>query len=563
MAIVRSAARTAMGARQVVKDLGRLQQIVQILARHGFGWLVERIDVPGIRLFRKGEGEGDPGPTPERLVAAIKELGPTFVKLGQMLSTRVDLLPPEYAEAFQSLQDDVGPIPYEEVVEQIRQALGASPEALYAHFDPEPLATASIAQVHRARLPSGEEVVVKVQRPGVRELIYTDLSILQFIARQAQSQIPEVELLDVPGVLRELRRSVADETDFRVEAAHLERFHANFKGNAHVVIPEVFPAYSSEQVLTMEWLDGVKISQARAAGCDMKVVGERYLQTAFQMLLEDGCFHGDLHPGNVLVLSDDRLGLLDFGMVGRLTEEMRENLVTIFFAIQRRDYRTIARVYWELSVRSEHVDYGEWESDLQALMERQVVGRNMAELQIEDFLRQLTEIAFRHRVRMTPTYTLFFKAVITTQGLAKQLIPEVDPLDEMMPYVQRMARDLYSRERLREELFYQLTSLRYTARRVPVVFGQLLSDLQEGKLRLKLQQEDSAEQSGRREQQHNRLVLALVFIGLALASSLALQAPGPTLLGLPAVATVGYALSLGILGGVLRSVWRSSRGKQR
>ena len=547
-----------MGARQVVKDLGRLQQIVQILARHGFGWLVARVDVPGIGLFRKGD-ESDQAPTPERVAAVLRELGPTFVKLGQMLSTRGDVLPPGYAEAFQSLQDDVGPIPFDEVEEQIRVALGAPPAERFSRFDEQPLATASIAQVHRARLPSGEEVAVKVQRPGVRELILTDLSILQFIARQAEGQIPEVALLDVPGVLRELRKSITDETDFRVEAANLARFHANFAGNDRVVIPEVFPTHSGEQVLTMEWLDGVKISHAREAGCDMREVGRLYLQTAFQMLLEDGCFHGDLHPGNVLVLSGNRLGLLDFGMVGRLTEEMRENLVTIFFAIQRRDYRTVARVYWELSTRVGHVDYSEWEGDLQELMERQVVGRSVAELQVEDFLRQLTEIAFRHRVRMTPAYTLFFKAVITTQGLAKQLVPEVDPLDEMLPYLQRMAKELYGRERLQEEIFYQLTALRYTARRLPVLAGQLVSDLHEGKLRLKVRTEASEEDRERRDGQVNRAILALLCVGIAIAASLALGAPGPRLLGLPLPTALGYGASFGLLAATLRAVWRSRK----
>ncbi len=548
-----------MGARQVVKDLGRLQQIVQVLARHGLGWLVARIEVPGIGLLRKAPaaGETESAPTPDRLAAVLRELGPTFVKIGQMLSTRADIIPAAYAEAFQSLQDDVGPIPFAEVEEQIRAALGAGPDELFSQFEREPLATASIAQVHRARLPSGEEVVVKVQRPRVRELIYTDLSLLQFIVRQAEAQVPEVKLVDFPGILGQLRKAIGDETDFRVEAGHLERFAENFAGNDHIVVPAVFADYCSEQVLTMEYLAGVKISRARAAGCDMRQVGERYLQAAFQMLLEDGYFHGDLHPGNVLVLPGNRLGLLDFGMVGRLTEEMRENLVTLFFAIQRRDFRTIARVYWEIAIKGEHIDYGGWEADVQEMMERQVVGRSMAELHLEDFVREITELAFKHKVRMTPAYTLFFKAVITTQGLAKQLIPEVDPLEEMMPYVQRMTRELYSRERMQEEMFYQLTSLRYTLRRLPVVVGQAVSDLQEGKLRLKLLADEAPEVRARRDLQINRVVLAVLFLGLAVASSVALHAPGPTLLGFPAPATIGFVLAFGVLGLALRGIWRS------
>lgn len=549
-----------MGARQVVKDLGRLQQIVQVLARHGFGWFVARTEVPGIGLLRKQQTEGESAdPTPERVAAVLRELGPTFVKLGQMLSTRADIIPAAYAEAFQSLQDDVGPIPFAEVDEQIRASLGAAPSELFAWFDEEPLATASIAQVHRARLPTGEDVVVKVQRPRVRELIYTDLSLLQFLVRQAEAQIPEVQLVDFPGIIGQLRKAIGDETDFLVEAGHLERFAENFAGHDNIVIPAVFADWCSEQVLTMEYLPGIKISKAREAGADMRKVGERYLQAAFQMLLEDGYFHGDLHPGNVLVLSGDRLGLLDFGMVGRLTEEMRENLVTLFFAIQRRDFRTIARVYWEIAIKSEHIDYGAWEADVQEMMERQVVGRSMAELHLEDFVREITELAFKHRVRMTPAYTLFFKAVITTQGLAKQLIPEVDPLEEMMPYVQRMTRELYSRERMQEELFYQLTSLRYTLRRLPVVVGKTVSDLQEGKLRLKVLEDEAPEVRTARDRQVNRAVLAVLFLGLSIASSVALHAPGPRLLGFPAPATIGWLLAAAVLFVALRAVWRSGR----
>lgn len=553
MSIVRTAAKTALGARQVVKDLGRLQQIAQVLARHGLGWVVAHLDLPMLGIRRE---EGEHALAPERLVAVLRDLGPTFVKIGQMLSTRSDILPTAYTDALQGLQDDVGPFPFEEVEAQICKALGGSLESLFAEFDKEPVATASISQVHRARLHSGEEVAVKVRRPGVRERLETDLSLLLFLARRAEGQFPEVRLMDLPGILQELRKGVFEETDFRVEAGHMQRFAENFAGNDTLAIPAVFPSHSSEEILTMEWIEGVRISRAREAGFDMRLVGERYLNAAFQMLLEDGLFHGDLHPGNVLVLEGNRLGLLDFGLVGRLTEEMRENLVTIFFAIQRRDFRTIARVYWEFSTRAEHVDYGAWESDLQELMERQVVGRSMAELQIEEFVKRMTEIALRHNVRITPSYTLFFKALLTAQGLARQLVPEVDPLEEMLPYVQRMARELYSRERIQEELFYQLTSLRYTARRLPLVIGQAVTDLQEGRLRLKLQTETGPEERSHRDRLQNRLILAIVFAASMLSASLSLGASLPRLLGLPLPATLGYGLALLALGALLRSMRR-------
>jgi len=553
--IVETAARTALGARQVVKDLGRLQEIVQILARHGLGWIVANVELPGIGLARKVMGESErQEATPERVTATMRDLGPTFVKLGQVLSTRGDLLPEEYTTALAKLQDDVGPVPYEAIIAQVEAALGAHPDKLFKSFDEEPLATASIAQVHRAVLPTGEEVVVKVQRPGIRDTIATDLSILQFLARQVEAQLPVAATMDPIGVVRVFRRSISEETDFRVEASNMERFAENFAKSTVVIIPEVFRTFSTQDVLTIEFLDGVKISRAREAGCDMRLVGQRYLGSSFQMLLEDGYFHGDLHPGNVLVLSGNRLGLLDFGMVGRLTQEMRENLVGMFFAINRRDFRTMARIYWELAIKPQALDYTAWEADVQELMERQFVGKSMADIHVADFIQDVMTRANRHHVRMTPSYTMFFKALITTEGLAKMLIPEVDPLHEMMPYVQRMARAQYSRERLQEELVYFLNSFRFSIRRLPIIVGRLSSDLQEGKLRGRVIAEMTPEDRSRQERQTNRLTLALVFCGLVVGSSLALDSSAAPLLGLPFPATIGYLLALCTGGLVLRSL---------
>ncbi len=556
MPIVRRAADAALGTVQVVKDLGRLREIVQVLTRHGLGWLVASIEVPGIGLLRRIAPDQSPEqPTPERLCAVIRELGPTFIKLGQVLSTREDIVPTAYAQAFSSLQDEVTSFPYEQVREQIRTSLGADPEELFESFEEEPIAAASIAQVHRATLKTGEVVAVKVQRPGIRAKIQNDLSILEFLARQVDAQLTGIGVVDFSGVVQMLRRSIADETDFRTEAANTEQFKENFAGDPHVVIPEVFKAFVSAEVLTLQFIDGVKIKAAREAGYDMKVVGERYLAAAFQMLLEDGDFHGDLHPGNVLVLPGERLGLLDFGMVGRLTDDMRSDLIAIFFALQRRDYRTIARIYWELAIKPGQVDYVSWEQDVQSLMERHIKGRSMADVDIADFLRELLQKAAKHGVRASPVYTMFFKALITTEGLAKMLIPEVDPIAAMQPYVEKMVRDQYSTDRLKAEAFYFLTSFRYTARRLPMVLGQLISDFQEGRLRLKAIHQVEPGDAIRRERQVNRVVMALCFIGLFGGSSLALDAPGPTILGLPWVAALGYtcaAITLAAIGLAIR-----------
>lgn len=552
MPIVRKAAGVALGAREVVRDLGRLQQIVRVLARHGLGWLVASVEVPGLGLLRRFAPEqSQERPTPERLCAVVRDLGPTFVKLGQILSTRDDIVPEAYLKAFQTLQDDVDPFPFEEVREQIRMSLGAEPAELFAQFHEQPVAAASIAQVHRARTHQGEDVAVKVQRPGIRDKIYTDLSILEFLARSIESQIPEANVLDLPGVIGVLRDTISRETDFVHEARNTTRFRENFKAVPYIVIPKVHKEFIAKDVLCLEFIDGVRIADAREHGFDMQRVGQHYVRSAFKMLLDDGFFHGDMHPGNVFVLKDETLALLDFGMTGRLTTEMRENLIDIFFALQRRDYRTIARIYWELAIKPQHVNYQAWEADVQELMETQIAGKPMAEVQIADFVSDLLRRAHGHRVRASPEYTMFFKALLTTEGLAKILIPEIDPLEEMQPYVARMVRKQYSVGRLKEEAFHLLTAFRYTVRRMPLVSGQLMSDLQDGRLRLRAVIENSPEDRRLQSQGTRSLSLALVFCGLFIGSSLALDANGPKIFGISAPALLGYLVSLPVLGTLL------------
>jgi ubiquinone biosynthesis protein len=542
--LVRKAADVAMGGAQVVRDLGRLRQIVQVLAGHGLAWIVERVEVPGVGILRSLAGDSEhKQPTPERVCAVFNDLGPTFVKLGQVLSTRDDLIPAAYVEAFQTLQMAVDPVPWEQISAVVQACLNGTPEQLFDEFEQEPLAAASIAQVHRARLKTGELVAVKVQRPGIRKKIQTDLSILEFLARQVAVQVPETALIDPVGTVRVLRQSLSEETDFRHEARNIEQFAENFRDIPWVKIPEVYKAFLGADVLTMEFIDGSPMAQARDAGYDMRLVGDRYLQAAFKMLLEDGHFHGDLHPGNVFVLPGERLALLDFGMVGRLSPENKQDLVDIFFALNRRDARTIARIYWELAIKPERVDYGAWESDVQELMEHQFFGKAMAEIQVADFIRELMERANKHGVRATSAYTMFFKALITTEGLAKMLIPEVDPLEAMKPYVQKMVARQYSADRLREELFFWLTSFRYSGRRLPLVIGQLVSELQDGTLRLRTWSEESPEDRQRADDRTNRLALAIVSGAFFVGSSLALSAEVPRVLGLPWPAFVGYVLA--------------------
>ncbi|HCH62901.1 MAG TPA: ABC transporter, partial [Deltaproteobacteria bacterium] len=365
MRIVRPVVQTVSDVTGRVRDLNRLQEVARILAGHGLGMVVAGIDLPGTRDLGRTFAS-----TPARLKRAIEELGPTFVKLGQVLSTRPDLLPSAYIDALQELQDDVDPLPWEAVKKKLDKDLGEDWAHHFAWFDNKPLATASIAQVHRGRLEDGTDVVLKVQRPGIGRKIRSDLNILQFLAKRALVEYPESRAFDPVGVVAEFEHSILGELDFALEVKNMDRVRQNFTDTSFVKVPAIYPTVCCKTVLCMEFLDGIKMRDARSEGCDMPLLGERYLTAAYDMLFRHGLFHGDLHPGNVVVLPGEVIGLLDFGMVGRMTPEMRHNIISIIFALQRGDSRTIARLFYDIAIKEERVDFQAVETATIDIMER-------------------------------------------------------------------------------------------------------------------------------------------------------------------------------------------------
>ena len=481
MRIVRPVLGTLDTMTDRVRDLGRMQEVARVLIRHGLGVLVAGFDLPGVqRPATTPERWHD---TPERVVRAIQELGPTFVKLGQVLSTRPDLLPAAYIEALQKLQDDVSPITFAEVDRQLAAELGEAWRDRVQTFEDAPLATASIAVVHRAVLVTGEQVVFKIQRPGIQRVIRSDLHIIRLIARRAVIEFPEARSFDPMAVLDEFEESLMAELDFEQESRNMAKVARQFEGVDFVRVPKTIEPLSSKTVLCMEYLDGVKMRAAREAGFDMALVGQRFLTVAYDMLFKHGFFHGDMHPGNVLVLEGEVLGLLDFGMVGRLTREMRNNVISIIFGLERGDHRTIARLFYDIAIKEGRVDYNAVEREAIKLMEEHWSGGSVAEMQLGPFVVDLATAASRHGARVPRDYTMFFKALLTTEGLAKSLIREVDPIAAAAPYIEDFLRERFSEGRLQQDAFYNLLTLSSLGRRLPVSLSQLLDDLDHQRLR--------------------------------------------------------------------------------
>jgi len=518
MRFVRPVVATVGGISHTVRDIARMREVAVVLVRHGMGVLVSHIHIPGFRRVRAREFKSEP----ERVVTAIQELGPTFIKLGQVLSTRPDVIPHDYVVAFEKLQDDASPLPFQEMEQRLVDELGPEWRDQLADFDEVPLASASIAQVHRATLKGGQKVVFKIQRPKIEKTVIADLSILHLLVNRLMVEFPEARYFDPQGVLAEFESAILAEMDFINEAENIRAFTRNFAGDATVRIPKVIESFSGERVLCMEFLEGVSIRDARAQGMDMGVVGERYLHMAYCMLFEHGFFHGDLHPGNVLVLEGEVLGLLDFGMTGRLTREMRDNLVSLIFALERGDFRTVARVFFDIAIKEDRVDYAAFQRDTIELIQRNWRGQSIQELQVGVFLTEMAQGAIRHRVRTPSTYTMFFKALLTTEGLAKSLLPEVDPISEAKPYVERIVADRYSPQRLKEDLFYNAVTLGSLARRLPVTLSQLFDDLDQQRFRLSVSMQEDAHTAKNRDHRQGAMIFALFTVGFSLAGVLAL-----------------------------------------
>ena len=533
MRIVRPVVRTVGEVGHRVRDLGRLQEVARVLVRHGLGLLLRGVEIPGLVRPEGDTDKVDFETLPERMVAALQELGPTYVKLGQVLSTRPDILPQRTIDALQVLQDDVHPLPFSVIEERLEKQLGAGWRERFQTFDESPLATASIAQVHRATLLDGSKVVVKVQRPGIERKIKADVNILYTLARQTLVEFPEAQAFDPVGVLAEFERSILSELSFEIEARNMKRVANNFAGLEVVRVPVVHQALSSKTILVMEFLDGVKIRMAREAGHDMQRVGDNLLRVAYDMLFEHGFFHGDLHPGNVLVLPGEVIGLLDFGMVGRLTQEMRNNVISLIFALQRGDYRTIARLCYDIAIKDDRVDFRAVERATVEIVDRHWSGSSVREMQLGPFVVDLAAAASRHGARIPRSYTMFFKALVTAEGLAKAFVQEVDPIAAAEPYVRRFLRERVSEDRFKQDLFYTWMSLSSLLDRLPISLSQLLDDVESQRLMLLVREPEAADRDRAADRRTNRTILAAFAVTCLLGGALVLPVDALWYAGVP------------------------------
>ncbi|MCX8066667.1 MAG: AarF/ABC1/UbiB kinase family protein [Anaerolineae bacterium] len=505
-----------------IRHLRRFQQIAQVLIRHGFGELVDLLGAaPVFPLARFRRRRPVLGP-PQRLRMALEELGPTFVKLGQVLSTRPDLLPPEYIAELARLQDTVPPVPWDEIRPLLERELGKPLESVFATIDPVPLAAASLAQVHPAILRDGSRVVVKVQRPNVEAVIRVDLDILADVAQLLQTRTPLGELYDLPAMVEDFAATLRAELDFYREGHNADRFRANFADEPYLYIPRICWDCTTRRVLVMERIHGIKIDDIQAldaAGDDRYRIGLHAARMIIKEVLEDGFFHADPHPGNFVVMPGEVIGAMDFGMVGYLSRRTRTDLIRLYIAAVQMDEEAIVDQLVRMGAVGGTVDRRGLQHDLARFL-RKYQGLPLKAIRAREVMEEAMPIAFRHHLRLPPELWLLGKTLAMMEGVGLKLVPDFDIFAVSRPYVQRFLREMVLPSTWAPSLLRDLDEWGHLFGLLPRVGAQLLTQAERGELEVTLRHRGLEQALARLDRLANRLslsvLLAALIVGLAL-----------------------------------------------
>ena len=463
-----------------VRDLGRLREITAVLVRHGFGEIVARAGF-GKKEDAKEEPSEKNISTPVRVRLVAQDLGPSFIKLGQIASTRSDVIPADIITELKKLQDAVPPVPFADIKQQVEESLGGPISDFFESFEEKPLASASIGQVHRAKLKSGEEVVVKVQRPGVGGIVARDLDLLHMMAAAVERTIPETKIYSPVGLVNQFDRSITSELNFLVEADHCERFGENFAGHPEVRFPKIYRQVSSRQVLVQELFEGQKITETTA---DKKKLAKAAFRCIVKMIFEDGFFHADPHPGNVIILGTDDepvVGLIDTGMVGRLSPELRARTVDLMIAAAGKDTYGVADALYAIARPTKKIDLREYRAEV-AMLADKYLGRPLGQIDLSAMLRDIIQGALKYGLEIPTDFLLVGKAIMTIESVGKQLDPDLDVFAEGQPYFAEIVRQRYSPERIGMELWRNVGQIQRASGDLPLALREVLDDLRTGRL---------------------------------------------------------------------------------
>jgi ubiquinone biosynthesis protein len=549
------------------RDVGRLNAIAGVLIRHGLGDVVHRLGLAD-KLERAGHavmlshaadlGRLEP---PVQVRLAMEELGPTFVKLGQILAGRADLFGPEWIAEFEKLHSHVPAVPLADLRPQLREDLGDEPEVVFKRFDTEPLAAASIAQVHRAQLHSGAEVIVKIRRPGIADTIAADLRLLGRLAALAEEQLPWLKPYRPQHLVKELAKSLQRELDLASECRNAERIARNMADMPWIVVPQVHWDHTRERVNVQDFIDGIAGNHLEALqdnGHDRRLLAQRGAQAVLKMIVEDGLFHADPHPGNVFYLPDNRIAFIDFGMVGRLSVKRRGELLALLLGLVERNPQAVADVLLDWTGDGSNADIDALEAEIEAFVD-QYYGVPLSQLSLGGMLADVTTILREHRLALPSDLALLIKAFITLEGLGRGLDPDFHMAEEALPLLRKVMRAQYRPKVLALRAWGNVRRLLALVEQLPHDLSRLMRNARRGKLNIHLDIAHVRRVGDQLTQAANRISMALVIAALIVGSSIVMTVEGgPTLMGLPAFGFLGFCGA--VIGGLwlVRSIRRSN-----
>jgi ubiquinone biosynthesis protein len=534
---------------KTLSSLGRFKEIVMVLIKYGYEDLIDRLDIPGIKLLKRISKTDQEMGTFERIRHTLEELGPTFVKFGQIMSLRPDLLPPPLIDELSRLQDDVAAVDMAAIQEVIEKSTGKPLHDTFTIFDAEPLAAASISQVHRSVLKAdGRIAAVKVQRPGIRSKMNTDLDILAFVADRLHERVDELKSFDLPNLVQLIRRTLLRELDFKREARNMKIASTYAGEDSEIRIPEVYEEYCTERMLVMEYVQGTKLKHVTPETLtDPESLAQQGLRAAIHQILKDGFFHADPHPGNILITDDERICLVDWGMTGRLSERDRYGLIALLKSVLDKDSEAMVHALLRIGRAGGGIDQRALERELLDILDSHyaVPIKDMA---IGQLLMEITELLRTYRLWLPPDLVIMMKALVTAEGTARHIYPDLNVVEEARGLVSRLAIGRFSPESVWRTLRFSASQFLNFQKELPARFESLLNKADRGELTIGFRHENLSGLRNTLDNITNRLTFGIIIAAMIIGSSMIITTGiGPLLFGFPALGVIGYLIS-GVIG---------------
>lgn len=538
------------------RHINRYRQILQILIKYGFGDLVSRLKIEqylelGLKVIhRRRQQQIEKLTRAERIRMALIELGPTFIKMGQMLSTRPDLIPIDLVKELAQLQDRVPPFPFEEVTEIIVRETRGPLEASFQFIDPKPIAAASIAQVHHAILPDGSQVVIKVQRPRIHQRIEIDLEILLHLSSLMEHHVQEAQIHRPTEIIEEFARAIEKEVNFLIEAAHIERFARQFRNDPAIHVPMVYRSLTTTHLLTMELIKGIKsseVEQLKAQGYDLDLIAARAADLILRQIFTFGFFHSDPHPGNVFVLADNVICYLDFGQMGRISRQERHDFTNLLINMVGRDEKKAVDALLRVTHYREEPDRGTLEEDLSDFID-EFLYLSLKDLEMGKFVQHLMEKLTSHKLTLKPNLFLMTKALATVEGVGLVLKPDFKFLDHVTPFLKRIRLERLKPLSLLQDFWGSALESLNLLREIPNQTESILRQMREGKVKIQFEHRNLEQLVHTLDRVSNRISFAIVVAALIVGSSLMFHANMPPhWRGMPLIGLIGFLVA-GIFG---------------